>query len=51
MSPAFRWCPLRLPIAIAGWLRYLPGVDDEGNHFELAADRNGCQDKCSVKKD
>lgn len=27
-----------VPIAIAGWLRYLIGVDDEGNAFELSPD-------------
>lgn len=27
-----------IPIAIAGWLRYLLAVDDEGNSFELAPD-------------
>ncbi|MCI8814541.1 MAG: mannitol dehydrogenase family protein [Lachnospiraceae bacterium] len=27
-----------IPIAIAGWLRYLLGVDDEGNRYELAPD-------------
>ena len=27
-----------IPLAIAGWCRYLLGVDDEGNKFELAPD-------------
>lgn len=27
-----------IPMAIAGWLRYLLGVDDEGNTYELAPD-------------
>ena len=27
-----------IPLAIAGWLRYLLGVDDEGNTYELAPD-------------
>ena len=27
-----------IPLAIAGWLRYLLGVDDEGNAFELSPD-------------
>ena len=27
-----------IPLAIAGWLRYLLAVDDEGNKFELAPD-------------
>lgn len=27
-----------IPIAIAGWLRYLLGVDDAGNRYELAPD-------------
>lgn len=27
-----------IPLAIAGWLRYLLAVDDEGNAFELAPD-------------
>ncbi len=27
-----------IPIAIAGWLRYLLGVDDEGNVFERSSD-------------
>lgn len=27
-----------IPLAIAGWCRYLLGVDDEGNKFELSAD-------------
>jgi fructuronate reductase len=27
-----------IPVAIAGWLRYLMGVDDEGNEFELSPD-------------
>lgn len=27
-----------IPMAIAGWLRYLLGVDDEGNSYELAPD-------------
>ena len=27
-----------IPLAIAGWLRYLLGVDDEGNAFERSAD-------------
>lgn len=27
-----------IPLAIAGWCRYLPGVDDEGNKFELSPD-------------
>lgn len=25
-----------IPLGIAGWLRYMLGVDDEGNKFELA---------------
>lgn len=29
---------LGIPLAIAGWLRYLLAADDEGNHFELAPD-------------
>lgn len=27
-----------IPLAIAGWLRYLLGVDDAGNSFELSSD-------------
>ena len=27
-----------IPLGIAGWLRYMLGVDDEGNRFELAPD-------------
>ena len=27
-----------IPLAITGWLRYLLGVDDEGNKYELAPD-------------
>ena len=27
-----------IPLAIAGWLRYLTGVDDEGNAFERSSD-------------
>lgn len=27
-----------IPLAIAGWLRYLLGVDDQGNTYELAPD-------------
>ena len=27
-----------IPVAIAGWLRYLMGVDDEGKEFELSPD-------------
>lgn len=27
-----------IPLAIAGWCRYLLGVDDEGNKFELSSD-------------
>ncbi len=27
-----------IPLAIAGWLRYLLGVDDQGNAYELAPD-------------
>lgn len=27
-----------IPLAIAGWCRYLLGVDDEGNPFELSSD-------------
>lgn len=27
-----------IPVAIAGWLRYLLAVDDEGNRYELAPD-------------
>ena len=27
-----------IPLGIAGWLRYMLGVDDEGNEFELAPD-------------
>lgn len=27
-----------IPLALAGWLRYLIGVDDEGNAFERSAD-------------
>ena len=27
-----------IPLAIAGWLRYLLAVDDEGKHFELSPD-------------
>ena len=27
-----------IPFAIAGWLRYLLAIDDEGNHFELSPD-------------
>ena len=26
-----------IPLGIAGWLRYMLGVDDEGNKFELAS--------------
>lgn len=27
-----------IPLGIAGWLRYMLGVDDEGKHYELAPD-------------
>ena len=27
-----------IPLVFAGWLRYLMGVDDEGNTFELSPD-------------
>ena len=27
-----------IPLGIAGWLRYLLGIDDAGNHYELAPD-------------
>ncbi len=27
-----------IPLAIAGWCRYLLGIDDEGNKFELSSD-------------
>ena len=27
-----------IPLALAGWLRYLQGVDDEGNPFTLSDD-------------
>lgn len=27
-----------IPLAIAGWCRYLLGVDDDGNNFELSSD-------------
>lgn len=27
-----------IPLGIAGWLRYMLGVDDEGNNYELAPD-------------
>ena len=27
-----------IPLGIAGWLRYMLAVDDEGNKFELAPD-------------
>lgn len=27
-----------IPLAIAGWCRYLLGIDDEGNEFELSSD-------------
>ncbi len=27
-----------IPLAVAGWLRYLLAIDDEGNRFELAPD-------------
>lgn len=27
-----------IPLAIAGWLRYLMGIDDEGNKMEVSAD-------------
>lgn len=29
---------IAIPLGIAGWLRYLLAVDDEGNHYELASD-------------
>ena len=29
-----------IPLSIAGWLRYLLAVDDEGNEFELSPDPN-----------
>ncbi len=28
----------RIPLVFAGWLRYLMGIDDEGNAFELSPD-------------
>ncbi len=32
-------CSLKfIPLAIAGWLRYLDGTDDDGNVFELSSD-------------
>lgn len=27
-----------IPLAIAGWLRYLIGIDDNGNEFECSSD-------------
>ena len=34
-------CKLKyLPLALAGWLRYLLGVDDNGEPFELSPDPN-----------
>ena len=29
---------MSIPLAIAGWLRYLLAVDDNGNAFEVSAD-------------
>lgn len=29
-----------IPLFFAGWLRYLTGIDDEGNNFELSPDPN-----------
>lgn len=29
---------IAIPLAIAGWLRYLLGVDDEGNKIEISSD-------------
>lgn len=31
-------CLTAIPLAIAGWIRYMLGVDDEGNAYELAPD-------------
>ena len=39
--PKYRVCKLKyLPLALAGWLRYLIGVDDKGEAFELSPDPN-----------
>lgn len=39
--PKYRVCKLKyLPLALAGWLRYLLGVDDNGQPFELSPDPN-----------
>lgn len=39
--PKYRVCKLKyLPLALAGWLRYLLGVDDNGEPFELSPDPN-----------
>ena len=39
--PKYRVSKLKyLPLALAGWLRYLLGVDDNGEPFELSPDPN-----------
>lgn len=41
MDPAHQATRLTyIPLAIAGWLRYLVGVDDQGNAFERSPDPN-----------
>lgn len=39
--PKYRVCRLKyIPLVLAGWLRYLLGVDDNGQPFELSPDPN-----------
>ena len=41
MLPAHRATKLiYIPLVLAGWLRYLEGVDDNGNEFTLSPDAN-----------
>ena len=41
MLPAHRATKLiYIPLVLAGWLRYLEGVDDNGSEFTLSPDSN-----------
>ena len=39
-----------IPLAIAGWLRYLLGVDDNGEPFEIAPDPRGEDIRAYIQK-
>lgn len=43
-SPTLQVSSLKsIPLVLAGWCRYLMGIDDNGNEFELSADPAGNQ--------